>query len=61
MILLVVILVVLVMLGIHLPTSLRGFLFYIQIAPIALAYFPEFHLDIKIVCLYRWEGNVSDM
>lgn len=38
---LVIILVVLVKLGIHLPTILRGFLFYIQIAPIAVAYFPE--------------------
>lgn len=38
---LVITLVVLVKLGIHLPTVLRGFLFYIQIAPIAVAYFPE--------------------
>ncbi len=38
---LVVSLVLLVRLGVHLPTILRGFLFYIQIAPIAVAYFPD--------------------
>ena len=31
----------LVRLGVHLPTILRGFIFYIQIAPIAVAYFPD--------------------
>lgn len=47
---LVVSLVLLVKLGVHLPTVLRGFLFYIQIAPIAMAYFPEsFNLDTDVV------------
>lgn len=38
---LVVTLVLLVKRGVHLPTLLRGFLFYIQIVPIAVAYFPS--------------------
>jgi hypothetical protein len=32
--------VLLVKLGVHLPAILRGFIFYIQIAPIAVAGFP---------------------
>lgn len=47
---LVVSLVLLVKLGVHLPTVLRGFLFYIQIAPIAVAYFPDiFGISTEVV------------
>lgn len=47
---LIVALVMLVRLGVHLPTILRGFLFYIQIAPIAMAYFPQsFNLSLAEV------------
>lgn len=47
---LVVSLVFLVKLGVHLPTILRGFIFYIQITPIAVAYFPDiFNASSEIV------------
>lgn len=47
---LVITLVLLVKLGVHLPTILRGFIFYIQIAPIAVTYFPDsFELSTEIL------------
>ncbi len=50
-VLLVVGLVVIVRLGLHLPTIFRGFLFYIQVSSVAVAYLPEtFRLNSDVVC-----------
>ena len=38
---LVPLLVVIVKLGVHLPTILRGFIFYVQISPIAVEFLPQ--------------------
>ena len=47
---LVPLLVVIVKLGVHLPTILRGFIFYIQISPIAVEFFtPNFRLRSDVV------------
>ena len=48
---LVPLLVVIVKLGVHLPTILRGFIFYIQISPIAVEFFTQnFRLRSDVVC-----------
>ena len=47
---LVPLLVVIVKLGVHLPTILRGFIFYIQISPIAIEFLPQnFRLRLDVV------------
>ena len=47
---LVPLLVVIVKLGVHLPTILRGFIFYIQISPIAVEFLPQnFNLGVDVV------------
>ena len=47
---LVPLLIVIVKLGVHLPTILRGFIFYIQISPIAVGFLPEnFKLRVDVV------------
>ena len=47
---LVPLLVVIVKLGVHLPTILRGFIFYIQISPIAVEFLPQnFRLRSDVV------------
>ncbi len=49
-ILLVIGLVLIVRLGIHLPTIFRGFLFYIQVSSVAVAYLPKtFRLRTDVV------------
>jgi hypothetical protein len=48
---LIPLLVVIVKLGVHLPTILRGFIFYIQISPIVVEFLPQnFNLRVDIVC-----------
>ena len=47
---LVPLLVVIVKLGVHLPTILRGFIFYVQISPIAVEFLPQsFRLRSDVV------------
>ena len=47
---LVPLLVIIVRLGVHLPTLLRGFIFYVQISPIAVQYLPlTFLLRVDVV------------
>ena len=47
---LVPLLVVVVKLGVHLPTLLRGLIFYIQISPIAVEFLSQsFELKVDIV------------
>ena len=47
---LVPLLVVIVKLGVHLPTVLRGFVFYIQISPIAVKFLPlSYRLKVDVV------------
>ena len=49
-IVLVPLLVAIVKLGVHLPTVLRGLIFYIQISPIAVEFLPQsFKLKVDIV------------
>ena len=51
--LLVVGLVLIVRLGLHLPTILRGFLFYTQVSSVAVAYLPvTFRLKVDVVCFF---------
>lgn len=48
--LLVPLLVAIVRLGVHLPTILRGFIFYTQILPIAVEFLPQnFSLRVDVV------------
>ena len=50
MIVLVPLLVTIVKLGVHLPTVLRGIIFYIQISPIAVEFLPQsFKLKVDAV------------
>ena len=50
MVVLVPLLVVIVKLGVHLPTILRGFIFYVQISPIAVEFLPQnFNLRVDVV------------
>ena len=47
---LVPLLVVIVKLGVHLPTILRGLILYTQISPIALEFLPQtFDLKVDVV------------
>lgn len=47
---LVPLLVAIVRLGVHLPTILRGFIFYVQISPIAVEFLPQnFSLRVDVV------------
>ena len=47
---LVPLLVVIVKFGVHLPTILRGFIFYVQISPIAVEFLPQdFRLRLDVV------------
>ena len=47
---LVPLLVVIVKFGVHLPTILRGFIFYVQISPIAVGFLPQdFNLRVDVV------------
>ena len=47
---LIPLLVVIVKLGVYLPTILRGFIFYIQISPIAVEFLPQnFNLRVDVV------------
>ena len=47
---LIPLLVTIVKLGVHLPTVLRGFIFYIQISPIAVEFLPQsFKLKVDAV------------
>ena len=47
---LVPVLVVIVKLGVHLPTILRGFIFYVQISPIAVEFLPQdYNLRVDVV------------
>ena len=70
---LVPLLVVIVKFGVHLPTILRGFIFYVQISPIAVKFLPQdFNLRVDVVsdqflffsCLYQISispGNITDV
>lgn len=57
LILLVVGLVLIVRLGLHLPTIFRGFLFYVQVSSVAVAYLPgTFRLKVDVMdCI--WSGT----
>ena len=47
---LVPLLIVIVRFGVHLPTILRGFIFYVQISPIAVEFLPQtFSLRVDVV------------
>ena len=67
---LVPLLVVIVKLGVHLPTILRGFIFYVQISPIAVEFLPQnFNLRVDVVsdqflffsCLYPISTSPTQM
>ena len=56
---LVPLLVVIVKLGVHLPTILRGFIFYIQISPIAVEFLPQsFRLRMDVVSYMLLSFNI---
>ncbi len=61
MTLLVVGLVLIVRLGIHLPTIFRGFLFYIQVSSVAVAYLPvTFRLRADVVSYNQFKKSISE-